>query len=64
MPISSDETILMVVPLFHVLAWGIPYYGPMNGSKLVMPGMQMEGEPLYDLIDREKVTLAFGVPTI
>ena len=64
MTISSDETILMVVPLFHVLAWGIPYYGPMNGSKLVMPGMQMEGEPLYDLIDREKVTLAFGVPTI
>ena len=64
MPIGPDESILMVVPLFHVLAWGIPYYGPMNGSKLVMPGMQMEGEPLFDLIDREKVTLAFGVPTI
>ena len=63
-PIGPDETILMVVPLFHVLAWGIPYYGPMNGSKLVMPGMQMEGEPLYDLIDKEEVTLAFGVPTI
>jgi len=64
MPIGPDETILMVVPLFHVLAWGIPYYGPMNGSKLVMPGMQMEGEPLHDLIDKEEVTLAFGVPTI
>ena len=64
MPIGPDESILMVVPLFHVLAWGIPYYGPMNGSKLVMPGMQMEGEPLFDLIDKEKVTLAFGVPTI
>ena len=64
MPIGPDECILMVVPLFHVLAWGIPYYGPMNGSKLVMPGMQMEGEPLFDLIDKEKVTLAFGVPTI
>jgi len=64
MPIGPDEAILMVVPLFHVLAWGIPYYGPMHGSKLVMPGMQMEGEPLYDLIDKEKVTLAFGVPTI
>ena len=64
MPIGPDESILMVVPLFHVLAWGIPYYGPMNGSKLVMPGMQMEGEPLFNLIDKEKVTLAFGVPTI
>jgi fatty-acyl-CoA synthase len=29
-----------------------------------MPGMQMEGEPLFELIDQEDVTLAFGVPTI
>jgi acyl-CoA synthetase (AMP-forming)/AMP-acid ligase II len=62
--ISPDEAILMVVPLFHVLAWGIPYFAPMFGLKIVMPGMQMEGEPLYDLIEREDVTLAFGVPTI
>jgi acyl-CoA synthetase (AMP-forming)/AMP-acid ligase II len=64
MTIQADDSILMVVPLFHVLAWGIPYFGPMNGNKLVMPGMQMEGEPLYELIDQEDVTLAFGVPTI
>ena len=62
--IQQDDSILMVVPLFHVLAWGIPYFGAMNGLKLVMPGMQMEGEPLYELIDQENVTLAFGVPTI
>ena len=64
MLIKPSDSILMVVPLFHVLAWGIPYYGPMFGLKLVMPGMQMEGEPLFDLIDREDVSLAFGVPTI
>ena len=64
MTIQPDDSILMVVPLFHVLAWGIPYFGPMNGLKLVMPGMQMEGEPLYELIDQEDVSLAFGVPTI
>ena len=34
--IQSDDSILMVVPLFHVLAWGIPYFGAMNGLKLVM----------------------------
>jgi acyl-CoA synthetase (AMP-forming)/AMP-acid ligase II len=62
--VSPDEAILMVVPLFHVQAWGIPFYGPMFGLKLVMPGLQMEGEPLYDLIESEGVTLAFGVPTI
>ena len=64
MTISPDDSILMVVPLFHVLAWGIPYFGPMLGLKLVMPGMQMEGEPLYELIEKEDITLAFGVPTI
>ena len=64
MTISPDDSILMVVPLFHVLAWGIPYFGPMLGLKLVMPGMQMEGEPLYELIEQEDITLAFGVPTI
>ena len=64
MLIKPSDSILMVVPLFHVLAWGIPYYGPMFGLKLVMPGMQMEGEPLYDLIHKEDVSLAFGVPTI
>ena len=32
---------------------------PCSGSKLVMPGMQMEGEPLYELIEKEDVTLSF-----
>ncbi len=62
MSISPDDTILMVVPLFHVLAWGIPYFGAMHGLKLVMPGMQMEGEPLYDLINKEDVTLGLWCP--
>ena len=63
--ISPDESILMVVPLFHVLAWGT--FHTLHQClvlKLVMPGMQMEGEPLYDLIEKEEVTLAFGVPTV
>ncbi len=34
------------------------------GLKIVMPGMQMEGQPLYELIEKENVTFAFGVPTI
>ena len=54
----------MVVPMFHVNAWSIPFYAPLVGLKIVMPGMQMEGKPLYDLIDSENVTFAFGVPTV
>ena len=62
--VSPDESILMVVPLFHVLAWGTPYFAPMFALKLVMPGLQMEGEPSFVLIEKEKVQLAFGVPTV
>ena len=36
----------------------------MNGIKLVLPGMGMDGAALVELIEKEKVTLAFGVPTI
>tara|TARA_B100000287_G_C20667804_1_gene792315 strand:+ start:406 stop:2019 length:1614 start_codon:yes stop_codon:yes gene_type:complete len=62
--LSADDSILMVVPMFHVMGWGLPYIGAMNGLKLVLPGMGMDGAALVELIEKEKVTLAFGVPTI
>lgn len=63
--VSRADTILPVVPLFHVNAWGIPYCGPMVGAKLVFPGPKMgDGEALYTLLDEEAVTLALGVPTV
>lgn len=62
--LSSQETILPVVPMFHANAWGIPYAAAMTGAKLVMPGPMLDGDSLLELIDAEKVTLALGVPTI
>ncbi|MEL6214816.1 MAG: 3-(methylthio)propionyl-CoA ligase [Pseudomonadota bacterium] len=63
--ISRRDTVLPVVPLFHVNAWGIPYCCPMVGAKLVMPGPKMgDGEALYQLLSNEEVTLALGVPTV
>jgi fatty-acyl-CoA synthase len=58
------ETILPVVPMFHVNAWGIPYAAAMCGAKMVMPGARMDGEALYELMENEAVTLSAGVPTI
>ena len=58
------ETILPVVPMFHVNAWGIPYAAAMSGAKMVMPGARMDGESLYELMENEQVTLSAGVPTI
>ena len=31
-------SMLPVVPMFHVNAWGLPYAAPMVGAKLVFPG--------------------------
>ncbi len=65
MNLSSRDTLLPVVPLFHVNAWGIPYSALMTGAKLVFPGPKMgDGETLYGLIESEKVNLALGVPTV
>ena len=65
MAMSSRDTVLPVVPLFHVNAWGVPYATLMVGAKLVMPGPKMgDGEALCELLDSEDVSLALGVPTV
>ena len=61
---SSGETMMPVVPMFHVNAWGQPYYAPLVGAKLVLPGPKLDGESLYNIIHAEGVTNTAGVPTI
>ena len=62
--VGACETALLVVPMFHVNAWGMPYAGAMCGAKLVMPGPALDGKSVYELMRDEKVTLALGVPTV
>ena len=64
MGISSRDTILPVVPMFHANAWGLAHSAPMIGAKLVMPGARMDGEAIYELLDTEKVTFTGAVPTV
>jgi len=62
--LSSQDTVLPVVPMFHVNAWGLPYASPMVGAKLVMPGPNLDGKSLHDLFEAEQVTVSAGVPTV
>ncbi|MCH7932276.1 MAG: long-chain-fatty-acid--CoA ligase [Proteobacteria bacterium] len=62
--LSSRATVLPVVPMFHVHAWGIPYAAPASGAKLVLPGARLDGQSLYELLDDERVTHTAGVPTV
>ncbi len=61
---SARDSILPVVPMFHVNAWGIPYVAPMVGSKLVFPGPNLDGKSIHDLFISEGVTYSAGVPTV
>ncbi len=61
---SARDTVLPVVPMFHVNAWGLPYSAAMTGAKLVFPGPAMDGKSIYELIEAEKVSFAAGVPTV
>ena len=61
---SEGTRVLPVVPLFHVNAWGLPYTAPMVGASLIFPGAQLDGASLYQLMDHERVTSAWGVPTV
>ena len=64
MCLSVQETMLPVVPMFHINAWCIPYAAPLAGAKLVLPGPKLDGASLYELMQAERVTVSAGVPTI
>jgi fatty-acyl-CoA synthase len=64
MNISSRDTVLPVVPMFHANAWGIPYTATMMGASLVLPGPKLDAESVLDLLADERVTLTAGVPTV
>ncbi len=62
--VSATDTVLPVVPMFHVNAWGLPYSVLLSGAKMVFPGAALDGKSLYDLFEAEGVTFSAGVPTV
>lgn len=62
--ISARDSFLLIVPMFHVNGWGVPYSSAMAGAKLVLPGSQLSGENVYSMLRDEKCTVSCGVPTV
>ena len=62
--VSARDTVLPVVPMFHVNAWGLPYSVPLTGAKMVFPGPALDGKSIYELFEAEQVTFSAGVPTV
>ena len=64
MGMGADDVVLPVVPMFHANAWGLAFACPATGANMVMPGAQMDGASIYELLDTEKVTITAAVPTV
>jgi fatty-acyl-CoA synthase len=62
--LNEADRILLVVPMFHVNAWGAAYTAYMAGSELIMPQMFLQGEPIVAMIRDLRPTVALGVPTV
>ena len=62
--LSERDTVLPVVPMFHVMAWGLPYGAALHGAGLVLPGHDLTPVGLLTLLAETRTTLTAGVPTI
>jgi fatty-acyl-CoA synthase len=62
--LSARDRALVVVPMFHANAWGIPHAAALAGADLIMPDRNLGAEPLAKLIETERPTIMGCVPTI
>jgi len=60
----DGDRVLPVVPMFHANAWGQPYAAVMAGADLLLPDRYLQAEPLVDMIELHRPTVAAAVPTI
>ncbi len=61
---SNQDIILLVVPQFHVMAWGFPYMCLLTGADMVMPSLHLQPQSIINILEKEKINKANGVPTI
>lgn len=62
--LSADDGILALPGFFHCNGWAVPFLAPMHGTRLVMPGRNMDTAFLHQLITAENITVGPAVPTI
>ncbi|WP_327724445.1 long-chain fatty acid--CoA ligase [Streptomyces europaeiscabiei] len=64
MGLTDADLSLVVVPQFHVNAWGLPHATFMTGVNMLMPDRFLQPGPLAEMIETQKPTHAAAVPTI
>ena len=62
--LSAADSVLVIVPQFHVLAWGLPYAAFLTGATMAMPDRYLVPEPLAAFVVAARPTKGAGVPTV
>jgi fatty-acyl-CoA synthase len=62
--ISQSDRILLLPPMFHANAWGLPYSGWFAGADFIMPGANLKSDNVRVMIEAERPTFTAMVPTL
>ncbi|MCT8139503.1 long-chain-fatty-acid--CoA ligase [Anaerobacillus sp. CMMVII] len=61
--VSDQDTLLHILPMFHVNGWGSPFYYTANGATQVMI-RKAQPEHIFEKIQKYGVTIAHMAPTV
>ena len=62
--LRESDTILLLPPMFHANAWGLPFSGWLAGADFVLPGPHLQPEAIRAMIRATAPTFTATVPTI
>ncbi len=62
--LCERDRCLVIVPMFHVNAWGTVFTAFFAGVELIMPQMFLQGGPILNMIRELRPTISIGVPTV
>jgi fatty-acyl-CoA synthase len=62
--LAETDRMLVIVPMFHANAWGVPYAAFMIGCDLIFPQQFLQAAPLSRIIADTRPTLTGAVPTV
>jgi fatty-acyl-CoA synthase len=63
MEFRANQVYMPLTPMFHVQAWGVPYFAFMLGCKYILPG-RYEPDKILRWLHEEKVNFSHCVTTI
>jgi fatty-acyl-CoA synthase len=62
--LNETDRLLVIVPMFHANAWGMPYSAFFCGADFVFPKQYLQAAPLAAIIGTTSPTVTAAVPTI